>query len=155
MKIRLRHLKQIRCKHAVRIAAIIRISASGLGIYDCGVGVGQACGKHAASVRIAVRDRPSGGGVEAQKRGLDAGIFAPFQEVPEPAVALRLLALLTWADLTASPTGEEVSVQQRLAEILRRYPPASHVTAHRDWLLTAGSHPLGVGAGSKQGWAGC
>ncbi len=86
--------------------------------------------------------------MEAQARGLDPGVFAPFAALHDPALAQRLLSLLTWADLTTSPTGQQVSVQQRLAEILRRYPPDSPVhrfiTEHQDWLLVAGSQPLGM-----------
>jgi hypothetical protein len=34
-------------------------------------------------------------------------------------------AVLTWADVTTSPTGKRCAVEQRLDEIFGRYPPAS------------------------------
>ena len=34
---------------------------------------------------------------------------------------------LTFADMTTSPTGQPVSVEERLAEILDRYPPTDPV----------------------------
>jgi hypothetical protein len=37
------------------------------------------------------------------------------------------LDLLSWADLTSGPTGEQVSVEWRLAEILERYSPGDPV----------------------------
>ena len=59
----------------------------------------------------------TGAEVEAEERGLTQEL-AEFDRPPEP-----LLDLVTTADLTTSPDGDEVNAAQRLAEILRRYPP--------------------------------
>src|SRR3954470_21752001 len=58
----------------------------------------------------------TGAEVEAEERGLSRAL-GEFDRPPEP-----LLDLVTTADLTTSPDGEEVDPEQRLAEILRRYP---------------------------------
>ncbi len=58
----------------------------------------------------------TGAEVEAEERGLSREL-AEFDRPPEP-----LLDLVTTADLTTSPDGEEVNATQRLAEVLRRYP---------------------------------
>lgn len=47
------------------------------------------------------------------------GLTQELEALPEPT--LKLLDLLTWADMTTSPTGEMVSVHERLREILERY----------------------------------
>jgi HD domain len=70
---------------------------------------------------------------EARERGLE-------DELSEFAQPSRTaLDALTWADLTSSPTGEPVSPETRLAEILDRYEPGSAVwraiTAGRTGLL--------------------
>ena len=59
---------------------------------------------------------------EARLRGLDEALVSAFD--PPPAVPL---AALTWADMTSSPDGNRCSVDQRLADILARYPPESVV----------------------------
>ncbi len=59
----------------------------------------------------------TGAEVEAEERGLSREL-AGFYRPPEP-----LLDLVTTADLTTSPDGEEVDPEQRLAEIVHRYPP--------------------------------
>lgn len=59
---------------------------------------------------------------EARQRGLEACLRIEFEE--PPALALDVL---TWADLTSSPTGEPVLAGARLEEILSRYHPDSHV----------------------------
>jgi hypothetical protein len=59
----------------------------------------------------------TGAEVEADERGLSREL-AEFDRPPEP-----LLDLVTTADLTTSPDGEEVDPEQRLAEIVHRYPP--------------------------------
>ena len=59
---------------------------------------------------------------EARLRGLEAPLLAEFP--PPPAIAQ---AVLTWADLTSSPTGEECSPAIRISDILRRYGPDSIV----------------------------
>lgn len=57
---------------------------------------------------------------EARLRGLRDKLIAEFERPPRiPLVAL------TWADMTSSPDGSVWSVDQRLAEILDRYPPGS------------------------------
>lgn len=62
--------------------------------------------------------------LEAKLRGLYGALVDEFASPPsEPA------AVLAWADLTSSPTGERCSAEERLAEILARYPPES--TVHR------------------------
>jgi hypothetical protein len=62
--------------------------------------------------------------LEAKLRGLYGDLVDEFAPPPsEPA------AVLAWADLTSSPTGEPCSAEERLAEILARYPPES--TVHR------------------------
>ena len=58
-----------------------------------------------------------GAEVEAEERGLSREL-GDFDRPPEP-----LLDLVTTADLTTSPDGEEVDPEQRLAEIVHRYPP--------------------------------
>ena len=58
----------------------------------------------------------TGAEVEAEERRLSREL-AEFERPPE-----ALLDLVTTADLTTSPDGEEVDPEQRLAEILRRYP---------------------------------
>src|ERR671938_1168454 len=63
----------------------------------------------------------TGAQVEAEERGLTREL-AEFDRPPEP-----LLDLVTTADLTTSPDGDEVNAAQRLAEILRRYPSDDHV----------------------------
>ena len=59
----------------------------------------------------------TGAEVEAEERGLSRE-FAEFDHPPEP-----LLDLVTTADLTTSRDGEEVDPEQRIAEIVHRYPP--------------------------------
>lgn len=63
----------------------------------------------------------SGAEWEARERGLDAELAAVAR--PDP----RLLDFVTFADMTSSPDGERVSVQQRVAEILSRYPEGDPV----------------------------
>lgn len=59
---------------------------------------------------------------EARERGLEDELRAEFPSPAPPA-----LDALTWADLTSSPTGDLVSPDVRLDEILDRYEPASVV----------------------------
>lgn len=77
----------------------------------------------------------TGAVVEAEMRGLHAVLADEFASPPsEPAAAL------VWADLTSSPAGEKCSAEERLAEILDRYPPDSvvhqTVAASRESLLS-------------------
>jgi len=69
---------------------------------------------------------------EAEQRGL-ADELAAFAEPPS-----ELLDVVTFADLTTGPNGAEMSVTQRLSEILVRYPEDSPV--HR--AVTASSPSL-------------
>ena len=61
-------------------------------------------------------------GTEAALRNLAAELAAEFPAPPELAQAA-----LAWADLTSSPTGECCLTTDRVADILRRYPPESVV----------------------------
>jgi putative nucleotidyltransferase with HDIG domain len=60
----------------------------------------------------------SGARVEAKMRGLLDALLAEFDE-PDPDE----LALLTYCDLTTGPQGQEMSVDERLADIKERYAP--------------------------------
>ena len=60
----------------------------------------------------------SGARFEARERGLLDRLEYSFP-APDPA----LLDALTYADLTTSPRGLPVSFDERIAEIIRRYPP--------------------------------
>src|SRR5664279_2270283 len=60
----------------------------------------------------------SGARFEARERGLLDRLEFSFPE-PDPA----LLDALTYADMTTSPRGLPVSFDERIAEIIRRYPP--------------------------------
>lgn len=60
----------------------------------------------------------SGARVEAKMRGLLDALQAEFDE-PDPAE----LALLTYCDLTTGPRGQEMTVDERLADIKERYAP--------------------------------
>jgi hypothetical protein len=62
--------------------------------------------------------------VEAEERGLDRELSAEF-----PVPDLGLGDVLTYCDMTTSPTGFPVSVGDRLAEIRRRYGPSDVVTS--------------------------
>lgn len=70
----------------------------------------------------------SGARFEATERGLIDELLAefPFKESP-------LHDALATADLTTSPTGEPVTYEDRINEILERYPSDNPV--HRAWLL--------------------
>ena len=60
--------------------------------------------------------------VEGGLRGLGEELAAEFE--PPPTIAA---AALTWADLTSSPSGEPCTPDDRITDILRRYPPDSIV----------------------------
>jgi putative nucleotidyltransferase with HDIG domain len=62
--------------------------------------------------------------VEARARGLAEELASEFPPEVSPVADA-----LTYADMTTGPTGARVTVEERLEEILRRYP-ASHVV-HR------------------------
>jgi len=59
---------------------------------------------------------------EARERGLEDELLTEFASPPPSA-----LDALTWADLTSSPSGELISPEVRLDEILDRYEPSSAV----------------------------
>ena len=59
---------------------------------------------------------------EARERGLEDELRAEFS-IPAPSA----LDALTWADLTSSPSGDLVSPEARLDEIVDRYQPGSAV----------------------------
>jgi len=68
----------------------------------------------------------SGARFEAKQRGLaDALAEFPFPDGP-------LLDALALADLTTGPAGELLTYDERIAEILRRYPEEDPV--HQAWL---------------------
>lgn len=77
----------------------------------------------------------SGAEYEAAARGLSAELAQ--LSVPDASV----LDLITWADMTTSPTGATVSLSERVAEILTRYPESDAVhraiTAARPTLAAA------------------
>jgi len=60
--------------------------------------------------------------VEADMRGLGARL----EELPCPPLAL--LDALTYCDMTSGPDGQRVTLEQRLAEVTRRYGPGHLVT---------------------------
>ena len=64
--------------------------------------------------------------IEAEERGLRGTLLAEFPLTPDVE---RLSPALLHADMTTGPTGDRVTVDHRLNEILRRYPPG-HVV-HR------------------------
>lgn len=61
--------------------------------------------------------------MEADLRGLGGEL----EKLPRPR--LDLLDALTYCDMTSGPTGERVTLEQRLAEVTRRYGPGHLVTA--------------------------
>lgn len=71
----------------------------------------------------------SGARFEAEERGLSDELAEfPFPDGP-------LLDALALADLTTGPAGERLTYDERIAEILRRYPEDDPV--HRAWLTAA------------------
>lgn len=63
-------------------------------------------------------------GTEAELRHLELELAAEFSPPPELAQAI-----LAWADLSSSPTGHACTPEDRIAEVLDRYPSDS--TVHR------------------------
>lgn len=89
--------------------------------------------------------------IEADEAGIPATAFAPFiYHGPAPIEQLR--SIIAWADLTTSPNGDLVTVDERLDEILQRYQPGSlvhrSITRASSWLHIAGTSPL---AGARLG----
>ncbi|WP_067584832.1 MULTISPECIES: HD domain-containing protein [Amycolatopsis] len=71
----------------------------------------------------------SGARFEAEQRGIaDQLSEFPFRDT-------ALLDALVTADLTVGPGGEQVSYDERISEILSRYPASDPV--HRAWLVAA------------------
>ncbi|MBN9743584.1 phosphohydrolase [Amycolatopsis sp. A1MSW2902] len=71
----------------------------------------------------------SGARFEAEQRGMSDQLAEfPFRDSP-------LLDALVAADLTVGPGGERVSCNERISEILSRYPASDPV--HRAWLVAA------------------
>lgn len=88
--------------------------------------------------------RHSASEIEAEVRGIDLGVFDEFAVDADLAAAHSVIA---WADMTTSPTGGTVTVEDRLDEIQSRYGPESLVTVFiqraRLRLLAAGQSPTG------------
>ncbi|QFU94072.1 hypothetical protein YIM_44705 [Amycolatopsis sp. YIM 10] len=71
----------------------------------------------------------SGARFEAAERGLTRELSEfPFEDSP-------VLDALVTADLTTGPGGEQMTYDERIAEILKRYPPDDPV--HRTWVKAA------------------
>jgi HD superfamily phosphodiesterase len=62
-------------------------------------------------------------GIEAEERGLADELAREF-----PGVGAVLEDALAYCDMTTTPTGQVVSVQDRLSEIVERYGPGNIVT---------------------------
>ena len=54
------------------------------------------------------------------------GLGVQLDELPRPR--LELLDALTYCDMTSGPDGQRVTLEQRLAEVTRRYGPGHLVT---------------------------
>ena len=88
--------------------------------------------------------RHSASEVEAEVRGIRLAVFEEFAVEVDLGAAHSVIA---WADMTTSPTGETITVEERLDEIQSRYGPEALVTKFidraRPQLLTAGQSPTG------------
>ena len=82
--------------------------------------------------------------VEAEERGIH---LATYDEFATDRDLGQAHAVLWWADMTTGPTGQDVTVEDRLAEICERYGPGDLVTRFivraRPRLLAAGQSPAG------------
>ena len=82
--------------------------------------------------------------IEAEVRGINVNVFKEFEVGVDLDAAHSVIA---WADMTTSPTGGTVMVEERLDEIQSRYGPEALVTAFidraRPRLLAAGQSPMG------------
>lgn len=82
--------------------------------------------------------------IEAEVRGIGIAVFDEFAIKADLSAGHSVLA---WADMTTSPTGDTVTVEERLDEIQSRYGPESLVTTFidraRSQLLAAGQSPMG------------
>jgi hypothetical protein len=81
---------------------------------------------------------------EAEERGIDLAGYARFAVDRDLGEAH---AVVWWADLTTGPQGQDMAVEDRLAEICTRYGPGDPVTRFisraRPVLLAAGQSPYG------------
>lgn len=89
--------------------------------------------------------------LEAEERGLNLEVFDDFR-IREPSSfdsmnVARAHGILWWADLTTSPDGKDVDVEDRLNEIRTRYGPNDPVTRFvgKAWkkLIATGQLPIG------------
>lgn len=82
--------------------------------------------------------------IEAEVRGIDSRVFEEFAVEFDLEAAHSVIA---WADMTTSPAGGTVTVEERLDEIQSRYGPEALVTKFidraRPRLLAAGQSPIG------------
>ncbi|WP_375430169.1 HD domain-containing protein [uncultured Friedmanniella sp.] len=69
--------------------------------------------------------RHSASMIEAEERGIDLAVYGDFAVNDDLAAAHQLV---WWADMTTGPTGETVTVEDRLDEIATRYGPEDLVT---------------------------
>lgn len=72
----------------------------------------------------------SGAVYEADERGIHAELVGEFSEAPQ-----SLAQALTYCDITTSPDGDKVGVQDRLTDVLARYEDGHPVnrTIRRAW----------------------
>jgi hypothetical protein len=82
--------------------------------------------------------------LEAELRGIDLAAYADFAVDQDLGPAHQLL---WWADMTTGPQGQDLTVEDRLDEIIARYGPDDVVTRFidraRPALLAAGQSPVG------------
>jgi hypothetical protein len=82
---------------------------------------------------------------EAEVRGVGLEVYADFAVHDVDLGPAH--AVLWWADMTTGPTGQDVTVEDRLDEICARYGPDDPVTRFiaraRPVLLAAGQSPVG------------
>lgn len=92
--------------------------------------------------------------IEADEAGIPASAFAAFTYHGSAPID-QLRSIIAWADLTTSPTGHLVTVDERLGEILQRYPPGTLVhrstTRAAGWMRLAGTSPLASATQSLAG----
>lgn len=83
---------------------------------------------------------------EAEVRGIASSQYEPFALEDDPELEAAH-SVLWWADMTTGPTGETVTVEERLAEIESRYglgdPVTEFIGRARSVLLAAGQSPSG------------
>jgi hypothetical protein len=79
--------------------------------------------QHADALLCRLVAHHSSASIEAGERGLAGILSREFEPAPE-----ALSSVLTYCDMTTSPDGEPVPVEQRLAEIQHRYGPGHLVS---------------------------